>query len=141
MYGDRSEQTQRLAGTSSSFREVSEREDYLLPTNFKRLDERVQAAAKRGTAPPPLPALATLQGVSYPGSAVLGDARALGLFLARRNICHPDDPDRIQWLVFHDAALKRATQVTLHLDLGEGDWPVVIDLLGDPRCRSNCGPT
>ncbi len=129
LYGDKNVTSAQLKEASISFGEVSEREDYLLPTNFKSLDARVRQVSKDSLVPP-LPALASLEGgaVSYPGSPVLGDARALSGFLARRAICHADEPERTNWILFHHPSLKKAKKVDIEIDLGEGNVPIALNL-------------
>src|SRR5205823_445959 len=108
------------SANANSFRAVSERADYLLPTNYKRLQHALDEEAKDSTAPPPGPAFATLPGLGYPGPALLGDARALSGFLLQRQVCQPGEPERVGWLVFQGDALRHGRPVQVSVDLGHG---------------------
>jgi hypothetical protein len=125
LYGDPAQYKELLKNGSAFFSETSEREDYLLPTNFKILEERVREASESATRMPPLPALASLQGIAYPGSAVLGDSRALGYFLARRTLCHADEPERFTWIIFQGEPVRTKANIQVKLDFGEG--PISLD--------------
>jgi len=104
---------------STSFAAVSEREDYLVPSNYKRLQQEVDAAAASG-APTPESALASVPGLSYPGPAVLGDARALSAFLQQRQLYQLGEPERVGWLVFAGDALRDGQTIEIDIDLGRG---------------------
>jgi len=122
LYGGpkKSDSENKATENGCSFRAVSEREDYLLPTNYKRLQHACDEAAKDSMAPPPIPAFATLPGLGYPGPAILGDARALSGFLLQRQIYQPGEPERVGWLVFQGDALRRGAVVQLTVELGHG---------------------
>ena len=92
----------------------------MIPTNFNRLNEQITKAARRSSAPPLLPALASLQGVRYPGPAVLGDARALSAFLLQRQLYQPGDLERTGWIVFAGESLRKSRQFEIQVDLGGG---------------------
>jgi hypothetical protein len=105
-----------------SFLAVSEREDYLLPTNYKRLQHEVDQTqvAKGAIAPRIVPALAVVPGMAYPGPAVLGDARALAGFLLQRQVYQEGEPERTGWLVFSGEALRHGKTLRVMIDLGHG---------------------
>jgi hypothetical protein len=119
LYGDETSRVNALNEASRSFAEASERPEFLVPSNFNTLDLRMQQLGRKSTSPPPLPAFGA-PGVTYPGSAVLGDARALSMFLARRSIAHAEDPEQVGWLVFHHAALKTGRNIAVEIDLAHG---------------------
>lgn len=78
---------------------AAEREDYVLPTNYKRLasKEQEQSTALR------MPAFAYLDGASYPGSPVLGDARILAALFMRPSLRDSREPKQMGWMVFRGA--------------------------------------
>lgn len=107
-------------GQLASFAAVSEREDYLIPTNFRKLDESFYIRTKSATAIT-TPAFVTVPGAAYPGSAVLGDARALSAFLLQKEIHDSTQPQsKVGWIVFGGEELKKAGRLELDLDLGKG---------------------
>jgi hypothetical protein len=103
----------RATPENSSFSAVSQSDDYLVPTNYKRLQEETNRLAG-------YPALAAVAGVNYPGSPLLGDARALARFALQPQMCQPGDPEKIGWIVFSGQALKRGGPIELEIDLGQG---------------------
>jgi hypothetical protein len=102
-----------------SFREVSQMDEYQIPTNYKRLHEET----KRTTG---LPALAVVPGTFYPGTPLLGDARALSSFALQRQLCQCDEPDKLGWIVFFGEPLKHGGTVQIQLDLGHGPVPLTF---------------
>src|SRR5262249_3266735 len=104
LYGHESHGESASDPSRGAFSIVSEREDYLMPTNYKRLQE-AQAEARASTPVPSIPALATVAGLAYPGPAILGDARALAAFLLQKQIYQAGEPERINWLMFSGEAL------------------------------------
>ncbi|HIQ21108.1 MAG TPA: hypothetical protein EYH34_07730 [Planctomycetes bacterium] len=115
---------------AQSFAAVSERPDYLVPTNFQRLCTESQS--RRAVRPAPLPALATLPGIQYPGPAVLGDARAVAAFLLRRQLCHPDDPELVGWVLFDGSPLRPGGTLEVYVDLGAGHHRFAFLIPRDP---------
>jgi hypothetical protein len=109
-----------------SFAAVSEREDYRIPTNYKRLQQATDGAAAGSTMPAPGPALATLPGVPYPGPAVLGDARALSGFLQQRQLHQAGELERVGWIIFAGEALRRGSVIDIAVDLGQGPLHVSL---------------
>lgn len=105
---------------SVSFAEVSEGDDYLIPTNYKRLYEQSVANVGKTAAPVARPALASLPGVAYPGPAILGDARALTGVLLQRQLYEPRDPERSGWILYAGPTLSGGSVVDISLDLGSG---------------------
>ena len=103
-----------------SFAAVSAMDDYAIPTNYKRLEEQT----KRATG---LPALAVVPGMFYPGSPLLGDARALSGFLQQQHLCVPGEPQKLGWIVFAGESLKQGGTIQLEIDLGSG--PKKINLM------------
>lgn len=133
-----SEVLDRLYGTPStpadsdpaaySFAASSERQDYLIPSNYKRLEQATEGSATTKPAGPSLPALASLPGIVYPGPALLGDARALCGLLLQRQIYRPGDPERTGWILFGDDILRQAASVQLTVDLGTGPIHLAFEL-------------
>ncbi len=101
---------------SSSFATVSEREDYLATTNFRQLE---QSVGQRVADQPP--ALVSLPGIEFPGSPILGDARALSGYLLQGQIIRNPGERRNGWIVFAGGALRSAAEVTVTVDLGDGE--------------------
>ncbi len=126
LYGKRKQNEAGAAETTGSFASVSERADYLLPTNYKRLQE-AQANAGRSTVPA-VPALATVAGVAYPGPAILCDARALCAFLLQKQIYQAGEPERVSWLMLSGPALRKGGTLQLTLDLGKGPTSLTFAL-------------
>ena len=110
-----------------SFAAVSERDDYLIPSNFRRLQENLDKA-NRAYANMPRPALVDLPGVDYPGPAILGDSRALGQFLQQREYMQPDDSEKVGWVIFAGEGLRKGNQVEVSIDLGDGTVPVTFTI-------------
>ena len=119
LYGDPTSRRSATGDSCCSFAEVSERDDYLMPTNFKRLHANLYDQQRRSVLPPLLPALATLQGVSYPGPAILGDARALTAFLLQRRLYRPGDSELTGWALFSDPVLQHGGLIELLIDLAK----------------------
>jgi hypothetical protein len=119
LYGHQNHGESASDPSRGAFSTVSEREDYLMPTNYKRLQE-AQAEARASTRVPSIPALATVAGLAYPGPAILGDARALAAFLLQKQIYQAGEPERISWLMFSGEALKKGETIQLTVDLGKG---------------------
>jgi hypothetical protein len=111
---------QRSGQDACTFAAVSEQEDYLIPTNYKRLQQAVSDAASDSGNPPLGPALATLPGVAYPGPAVLGDARALCGCLQQKQWYRPGEPERVGWIMFGGEVLRHGSVISLDVDLGQG---------------------
>jgi len=130
LYGAPKKRRSTDGGSSEivSFCKVSEKDDYLLPTNYRRLQQATDEAAKESTSPPPLPALASLPGVAYPGPAILGDARALSGFLLQRQIYQAGEPERIGWLIFSGEALRRGETVQISVNLGKAPHQLQFSL-------------
>jgi hypothetical protein len=124
LYGDFDASLRSGRAEQQSFAAVSEREDYLIPSNYRRLSKRVEEARGGSYAKRPQPALIELQEVEYPGPAVLGDARALGAFLLQRQFLQPDDPEDVGWILFAGKALRNASQIEIQIDLGQGAVPL-----------------
>ena len=97
---------------SLGFAETSERDDYLIPVNYKRLAKEVPDGK--------LPTLASLPGIRYPGPAILGDARALSSFLMQREFYQASQEQRVGWVLFAGESLRTGSSVELDLDLGSG---------------------
>jgi hypothetical protein len=112
--------TPGLDAAAASFAAVSEREDYRVPSNYKRLQQSVDDAQARSVAVPANPALVTVPGVAYPGPALLGDARALGAFLQQRQLYRPGEAEQVGWVIFSGPALRHGGVVHLDIDLGQG---------------------
>jgi len=103
---------------AENFAEASEREDYLVPTNCRRLID--ETGGTRDSFPATTPAFAAVPGVPYPGPAVLGDARALSSFLLQRQIYSPGQPENSGWIIFAGESLETSEQVEVSIDLGNG---------------------
>jgi hypothetical protein len=116
LYGDAAKVKEPAVDeTSASFAKTSEREDYLIPANYKRLDRQIDTELSR-----PQPALASIPGVRYPGDAMLGDARALTSFLLQREFYEPGQDERVGWVLFAGESLRSAQEIDLDIDLGSG---------------------
>jgi hypothetical protein len=105
---------------ASSFARVSSRDDYLIPTSYSRL-QRQQEEAMKKVMVPPMPALASVPGSTYPGPAVLGDARALTAFLMQQQSYELGEPERTGWIIFAGDALCDGGRLELAIDLGDGE--------------------
>jgi hypothetical protein len=104
-----------------SFASVSERPDYRQLTSYRRLQEEIKDL-------PPLPALAVVPGTFYPGSPLLGDARALGAFLLQRELCQPGAPEQVGWILFADDCLKQGRTLQIEISHGAGVSRVTLAL-------------
>ena len=124
LYGDFDARLSNGDTERSSFAAVSEREDYLIPSNYQRLLKRVEAARGGSFAKRPRPALVDLPGVEYPGPAVLGDARALAAFLQQRELAGPGEAANVGWVMFAGEALRKGSRIQLAIDCGQGRVPV-----------------
>lgn len=121
IYGDPTAITSPPADSvSSSFAQTSERDDFLIPSNFKRLAQDVPKDAT--------PALATLPGIRYPGPAILGDARALTSFLLQREFYGVDQQERAGWVLFAGDSLRDRSDIQINIDLGGGPRTVRFTL-------------
>jgi hypothetical protein len=120
LYDDADDDALEVDEAAYSFAAVSERDDYLTPTSYKRLHERSQEAIRLSAAPSPRPALADVPGAYYPGPAILGDARALTGFLLQRQIHQPGDPEQTGWIMFGGKDLCDGGAVEVAVDLGRG---------------------
>ena len=106
-----------LNATSQSFSETSEREDYLLPVNYKRLSRRDEG--RRGLMTQS-PAFASLTGMRYPGTALLGDARALTGIMLQQQKLNRGEQSETGWILFAGEQLHTAEHVDVSIDLGNG---------------------
>lgn len=107
-------------GESASFAFTSERDDYLIPTNYKRLEQAFQERTRHASIPT-APAFLSLRGIGYPGSPVLGDTRALTAFLLQRRIGqHNRLQEETGWIIFGGAKFDEDGRLDLDLDLGAG---------------------
>jgi hypothetical protein len=111
--GPRGPTPEGVADAPASFVAVSERSDYKIPTNVKRLEGQLLEV-------PAGPALAAVVGVAYPGSPVVGDARALAAFLLQREFYRTNAHPKVGWVVFAGESLRRGGRIQLDLDLGNG---------------------
>jgi hypothetical protein len=59
-------------------------------------------------------------GTPYPGSPVLGDARALSAFLMQQQLLQPGEPEVSGWLVFSHNSVRQGGKLRLEIDLGKG---------------------
>jgi hypothetical protein len=114
LYGD---PAKRVAGEPSdgvySFIAVSQREDYQIPTNYRRLEDQRRSAAG-------LPAFARATGMVYPGSPLLGDARALAGFMLQPQLYEKGQPEQIGWILFGGESLRSGQGIEIEIDLGDG---------------------
>ncbi len=85
---------------NASFAVISERPDYRTPFNLSRMQEEI-------TDLPFVPALASIPGTRYPGSPLVGDARALAAFLQQRELCRPGAAEQTGWILFAGEQLKQ----------------------------------
>jgi hypothetical protein len=116
-----------LRPDKTSFAVVSERDDYRVPTNYKRLEQMTEktadpAAKTRG------PALLSILGMAYPGPGLLGDARALSMFVLQRQTCRAGEPEQGGWIIFSGNALQHGSTIDLDLDLGLGPQRLTFKL-------------
>ncbi len=107
------------AAAAHSFASVSERDDYRVPVNYAQLEQQV-SGGRRTSSLSAGPALATVAGTPYPGSCVLGDARALSGFLLQRAPLSQNEGERVGWVMFHAPAARRCSSIDVSLDLGQG---------------------
>ena len=121
LYGD----PDSVSKSVRTFSEVSEQNDYLLPTNFKRLASEF-AARNKSLASRPVPKLVSMVDFEFPGDAILGDARALGMFaMQRARLAAGEETEG--WLMFQ-ASDRRAQRLTVEIDLGEELIPIDFSL-------------
>jgi hypothetical protein len=124
LYGELARGPRTEAGEDTSFASVSEREDYLIPSNYRKLLQRLEKVHGRSFAKRPRPALVEVPEIEYPGPAVLGDARALAGFLQQREYVQPGEPVQAGWVMFAGDALRDRRQIQLAIDLGQGPLPL-----------------
>jgi hypothetical protein len=115
------------AERSDSFATVSERDDFLIPTNFKRLQKQFDESSERALSAPTLPALAMVPGKSYPGSPVLGDARALSSFMLQAQPFKAGDRERTGWILFGGESLRDGGTLELSIQIVNGS-PLLLRL-------------
>jgi hypothetical protein len=128
LYGERPSLEEGNARDVTSFAAVSERDDYLIPTNYQRLEESFRERSRHAPAVT-MPAFMSLRGMAYPGSAVLGDARALSAFLLQREIHDPSRPQtKLGWVVYGGQELKEGGQLRVDIDLGNGPLQVAFQI-------------
>jgi hypothetical protein len=113
LYGQTTDRPDQAPDGRCSFAKVSEESQYKLPVNYKRLERQAKGL-------PPAPAVAALPGMVYPGSPILGDARALSAFLLQRELYQPNGPQKVGWVMFAGEVLKGGGTVQLDLDFGNG---------------------
>ena len=128
LYGDFDSRVPAESAEVTSFAAVSERDDYLIPFNYRHL--QTQLDEQGSFAKRPRPALIELPDMEYPGPAILGDARAMVDFLLQREFTQPGEPERLGWVVFAGESLRRGKEIVLNLDLGFDSLPMVIRLPG-----------
>lgn len=100
----------------ASFASVSAGHSYSIPTNYQKLQQDYDQLIRR-TSFRPQPALASLPGVVYPGSPVLGDARALSAFLLRPQIYESNAKERTGWIMFAGDSMNDGGMVEIELHL------------------------
>ncbi len=108
---------------AQSFAHVSEQEDYLIPFNYQRLQNELNAAALDPRKS--RPCFLDLPDLQYPGPAILGDARALTEFIQQRETVSAGQNERLGWVIFGGDALRHAEQLQITIDLGRG--PLTLD--------------
>lgn len=101
-----------------SFMQLAERDDYLIPVNYKQLEAKL-AADTRLASIRPTPAFATVGGIAYPGPPVLGDARALSAFMLQPKVYAADEAEQVGWVVFEDRQASSGN-IRIAIDLGSG---------------------
>lgn len=99
-----------------SFAAVSERDEYLIPTQYNRLTRIVASADLK----PAQPAFATIPGIGYPGPPLLGDSRALAGCLMQRDKIKAGDAEHTGWINFSGPSLSEGRKVEIDVDLGTG---------------------
>lgn len=109
------------SGSYQPFSVVSEAEGYLLPENYRRLERNSKANCRT-------PTLVNVSGRTYPGPPILADARALTGLLMRRQIYHPNEVERVGWLLFHSQNPIQ-DEIELVIDLGNGPRKVSFSIL------------
>lgn len=100
------------------YRDVAGLESYVIPTNYKRLAAKYEEET-RLVFHPPQPALVSVPGLSYPGPAILGDARALGAYLLTPELYVPNAPPRTGWIMFQSDRLKSGGHIRIEIDLDD----------------------
>jgi len=113
-----------------SYQTVSERGDFLLPSNYRELQDAADQAMKRSKKALPTPAFASVPGNSYPGSPILGDARALSGFMLQRRVYHAGEFAKAGWVIFSGEAVSRCDEVRIIIDLGLGPQELALSLSG-----------
>jgi hypothetical protein len=126
LYGPSNER-KAFNNEDTSFAAVSERNNFVVPANFQRLQERMYRLRRHAMSAPPVPALATLARANYPGPPLLGDARAISALLLQRELCEPGAPERIGWIMFGGDALKSGKELEVNIDLGNGPTACRVD--------------
>ena len=127
LYGDPERLDDSSEPETYSFASVSEFDEYLVPSNFKRLQPSPEELSIQ-TGPRRQPALVSIPGKFYPGPAILGDARALTAFSLQRQLCQPGAADRTGWIMFAGNELKNAEHVELDIDLGHGPQRIRLQM-------------
>jgi hypothetical protein len=117
LYGKSQPQDSTTPNEAMSFAAVSERDDYLIPTNYSIRAQAFEKQFSNSAAPQPRPALISGADESYPGTAILGDARALAAFLLQRQRLAPNERDATGWIMFAGEELKSGQVVEIEIDL------------------------
>ena len=113
---------------SGSFAVVSEREDYAIPTNYNSLAQKYEMQFGKSAIAAPEPALIVGAKERFPGSGILGDARALSGFLLQRQQLKQDAPTVTGWVIFSGEGLKKAENIEITVDLGSGPHKMQFSL-------------
>jgi hypothetical protein len=124
LYGD-AQSLSDVSDESASFRTVSEREDYLLPSNFPRLQATWNQEYEPSVSTASSPALAHVDGNAYPGSPILGDARALCGLALQQHLFVAGNPERVGWIMFSGPGVRSGRDLTLEIHLTESE-PITL---------------
>jgi hypothetical protein len=122
LYGERKKRP-RTAKSITSYAEVSEDDEFLTPVNYRKLEAKL-ANDQRLASIRPYPAFASVGGHTYPGPAVLGDARALSGFMLQPRVFSPKDEEQVGWIVFDGSSVPDGEAYELLVDLGSGPLSV-----------------
>ena len=131
LYGEPADLDPEPDSDSFSYAAVSERDDYFVPVNYKVLFERYSNAVRHSTQPAPVPAFACVAGESYPGPAILGDARALAAFLMQRRVLQAGERPAVHWLVFSSNRLKEGGDITVQANCAGEEF--TLKFVASPR--------
>jgi hypothetical protein len=125
LYGDQKSILKKPELKAAHFESVAAREDFLVPGNFRRLQAAFERQYEPGMALQLQPGLISVAGRPYPGSPVLGDARALTSYSLQSGTVYPGGEPRYGWVMFAGADVKKSSRLDVHVDL-TGNKPITL---------------